>query len=118
MPKVELTEELKRDLKAIQYRSHIFPNKFYKRNESSKLPQYFQVGRVVDGPGGMPDERPKRRERKGGIAEQFLREDESRQFSKRKYEGANDRLRRMGEKKRKLKLMRKVKHRVKRAAKK
>ena len=69
MPKVELTEEIKRDLKAIQYRTHIFRDKFYKKNDSKKLPEFFQIGTVVDGPGDLPDERLKKRERKGGIAE-------------------------------------------------
>ena len=48
MPKVELTEELKMDLRAIQMRNQIFPKRFYRNNDSSKLPEYFQIGTVVD----------------------------------------------------------------------
>ena len=48
MPKVELTEELKMDLKAIQMRNQIFPKRFYKNNDSKKLPEYFQIGTVID----------------------------------------------------------------------
>ena len=48
MPKVEMTEELKMDLKAIQMRNQIFPKRFYKGNDSEKLPEYFQIGTVVD----------------------------------------------------------------------
>lgn len=45
-----------------------------------------------------------KKEQKGSLAEQFLRDDEAKQFSKRKYEGINDRLRRMGDKKKKMKI--------------
>ena len=48
MPKVELTEELKNDLRAIQYRDQIFPKRFYRNNDSCKLPEYFQIGTVID----------------------------------------------------------------------
>jgi hypothetical protein len=38
MAKVELTDELKNDLKVIQFRNQIFPKRFYKNNDSDKLP--------------------------------------------------------------------------------
>lgn len=38
MPKVELTEELKNDLRAIKFRNQIFPKRFYKSNDTDKLP--------------------------------------------------------------------------------
>lgn len=38
MPKVEMTEELKADLRALQLRNFIYPNRFYKTNDSKKLP--------------------------------------------------------------------------------
>ena len=48
MPKVELTEEVKADLRALKLRTHIFAKRFYKTNDSDKLPEYFQIGTVVD----------------------------------------------------------------------
>ena len=48
MPKVELTEEIKNDLRAIQYRAQVFPRRFYRNNDSKKLPEYFQIGTIVD----------------------------------------------------------------------
>ena len=36
MEKVELTEEVKADLRALQYRDQIFSKKFYKSNDSKK----------------------------------------------------------------------------------
>jgi len=47
------------------------------------------------------------KEKKGSLAEQFLRDDEAKAFSKRKYEKINERLRRMGDKKKKLKINKK-----------
>lgn len=52
----------------------------------------------------MRTERLTKKEAKGSLAQQFLRDDEAKGFSKRKYEQTNERLRRMGEKKRRLKL--------------
>ena len=41
MKKVELTDEIKADLRAIQLRNSIFKDRFYKTNDSKKLPEYF-----------------------------------------------------------------------------
>ena len=41
MAKVELTEEIKADLQALKLRNMIYSNRFYKTNDSKKLPQYF-----------------------------------------------------------------------------
>jgi hypothetical protein len=38
---VELTEELKADLKALKLRNYIYPNRFYKTSDSKKLPKFF-----------------------------------------------------------------------------
>ena len=104
MPKVELTDELKADLKALKLRNFIYPNRFYKTNDSKKLPQYFQIGTIVTDKNDMRTERMTKKEAKGGIAQQFLRDDEAKQFSKRKYEKVNEKMRRMGDKRRKMKI--------------
>ena len=51
MEKVELTEELKNDLRAIKFRNQIFPKRFYRNNDSESLPKYFQIGTVVESGG-------------------------------------------------------------------
>ena len=101
MPKVELTEQLRNDLKAIQFRNQIFAKKFYKKNDSEKLPQYFQIATVIDD--GIGYRKNGKKVKASSIADQFLREDESTGFSKRKYERINDKRRRMGDKKAKIK---------------
>jgi hypothetical protein len=104
MPKVELTDALKNDLKAIKFRNQIFPKRFYKNNDSESLPTYFQVGTVVESGGiGRVGDRLTKKMQKRSVAEQFLMDDEANAFSKRKYEGINDVRRRMGKKKANLK---------------
>lgn len=101
MPKVELTDEIKNDLKTIKFRNQIFPKRFYRGNDSANLPQYFQIGTVVDdGPGRKKLTKNQSKKR---IAQQFLLDDEAAGFSKRKYETINDKKRRMGLKKAQLK---------------
>ena len=58
MAKVELTDSVKADLRAIKLRNQIFKDRFYGTNDSKKLPEYFQIGTVVDDPraeGGNKD---------------------------------------------------------------
>ena len=71
MKKVELTEEIKADLRALKLRNQIFANRFYKTNDSKKLPEYFQIGTVVDDKGDLSSikDRWTKKERKGGIAQ-------------------------------------------------
>lgn len=110
MPRQELTEEVKADLKAIQLRNFIYPNRFYKSSDLKKLPKYFQIATIVSDKNEPQNMRLTKKQKKGSIAEQFLKEDTEKNFSKRKYEKVNDRLRRMGEKKSKMK-MNKLRHR-------
>ena len=88
-------------MKAIQFRNQIFAKKFYKKNDSNKLPQYFQIATVVDD--GLGFAKNGKKVKASSIADQFLREDEATGFSKRKYERINDKRRRMGDKKLKIK---------------
>ena len=87
MEKVELTDEVKADLRAIRLRNQIFKNRFYKTNDSNKLPEYFQIGTVVDDPRDVAGRKDRwtKKERKGGIASQFLMDDEAQGFSKKKF---------------------------------
>ena len=101
MPKQELTDEVKNDLRAIRYRNQIFPKRWYRNNDSEKLPEYFAIGTVVNGGLGNTDKMTKKEARRS-LAKQFLMDDEAVGFSKRKYEVMNDKRRRMGEKKKKL----------------
>ena len=109
MKKVELTEEIKADLRALKLRNQLFSDRFYKTNDSKKLPEYFQIGTVVDDPRNLDKDRLTKKQRKGTIAQQFLQDDASSGFSKRKYESLNEKKRRMGEKKKSIKQWQKKK---------
>ncbi len=85
MPVRELDEETKAEIRAIQLRSFVNPKKFFKKNELTKFPKYFQVGTVVEGPTDAQDRRLKRRERKQNVAEELLAEDERIQYSRGKF---------------------------------
>lgn len=54
---------------------------------------------MVENKTDAPNERLTRKQKKGGIADYFLKDDESIFFSKNKYETLNDKWRRMGNKK-------------------
>ena len=84
-------------------RNQIFPKRFYKANDSTTLPEYFQIGTVVDD-GGINSRvnRLTKKEQRSGIAKQFLMDDQDKGFSKRKYEMLNDKRRRMGDKKKQM----------------
>lgn len=41
MSRVELTEEVKADLRAIKLRNQIFKDRFYKSSDFKKLPEFF-----------------------------------------------------------------------------
>ena len=83
----------------------MYKDKFFKRPDLKKLPKYFQIGTVVEDRTDPEDKRLTKKQKTGSIAEQFLKEDTG--FSKKKYEGINQKLRRMGEKKKELKMLKK-----------
>lgn len=98
----ELTEDLKKDLKALQMRSAMDPKRFYKKNDREGFPKYFQVrihavgggeeilthlfkisshlqvGTVVDNPIDFYHSRIPKKERKRTIMEELLADAEFR----------------------------------------
>jgi len=105
MPKAKMTEELKADLRALQLKNFIYKDRFFKAPDTKQLPKYVQIGTIVEDKWDPKDASLTKKEKKGSIAQQFLRDDAKGMFSKRKYEKVNDRLRRMGTKKRQLRVM-------------
>ncbi|ODQ64656.1 Fcf2-domain-containing protein [Nadsonia fulvescens var. elongata DSM 6958] len=85
MPKADMTEALKRDLQLIKMRNALDPKRHYRR-DTSKLPEYFQQGTIVEGNTEYYSARMNRKERKGTIAGEILQDMESKKFFKRKYE--------------------------------
>jgi hypothetical protein len=92
---VEVTQELKKDLLALQLRSYVDPKKLgMKRDDLAKrLPDAFQVGVVVDDPYD-PFHRLPKRARTETFVSQYLDNSDVKQFAQRKFsEIAADRAR-------------------------
>ena len=85
LPKTELTEELKRDFQVIQMRNALDSKHHYKRNDSKKLPKYFQVGTVVEGAHEFHSARITKKQRKRTMVEELLADAEFRRKNKKKF---------------------------------
>eukprot|EP00345_Euplotes_harpa_P007648 CAMPEP_0168342832 /NCGR_PEP_ID=MMETSP0213-20121227/15654_1 /TAXON_ID=151035 /ORGANISM="Euplotes harpa, Strain FSP1.4" /LENGTH=217 /DNA_ID=CAMNT_0008349855 /DNA_START=1 /DNA_END=654 /DNA_ORIENTATION=+ len=111
MKQPEMTDELMMDLKTIKMRNLIYKKRFYKGNDTNKLPTFFQVGEVVLNGNEMRDEKLTKKERKSKIAEMFLDDDGHQGLTDKKFVEITDKRRRMGIKKRYLKNVTKYKKR-------
>ncbi|XP_045829297.1 rRNA-processing protein fcf2-like [Trifolium pratense] len=87
MPAQTITPELQRDWKLLKLRGVIDPKLHFKRSDSKNsktLPKYFQMGTIVDSPVDYYTGRLTKRERKTSIAEEFLADQTSAAYRKRK----------------------------------
>ncbi|KAL2037028.1 hypothetical protein N7G274_010313 [Stereocaulon virgatum] len=86
MPRTKLTPELKTDLQLLKMRSILDPHRHYK-NEYSKasVPEYSQVGMIIEGPTEYLSPRLLNRERKRTFVEEILADKTSTGRFKRKY---------------------------------
>ncbi|KAL9091907.1 MAG: hypothetical protein Q9165_004659 [Trypethelium subeluteriae] len=86
LPKTDLTPELKRDLQLLKMRNVLDPHRHYKNDDSKSLvPEYAQVGTIVQGPTEFFSARLPNKERKRTFVEEVLaREEENGRF-KSKY---------------------------------
>ncbi|XP_046845459.1 deoxynucleotidyltransferase terminal-interacting protein 2-like [Xenia sp. Carnegie-2017] len=85
MPAPEMTQEAQRDLRILHMRNVLDPKHHYKKNNSKKLPKYFQFGTVVSGPAEFYSSRLPNSKRKKTIVESLLADAEFRRYNKRKY---------------------------------
>ena len=85
LPKTEMTEELKRDFQVIKMRNALDSKHHYKRNDSNKLPKYFQVGTIVEGAHEFYSARITKKQRKRTMVEELLADAEFRRKNKRKF---------------------------------
>lgn len=87
MPKTVLTPQLKRDLQLIEMRPVLDPHRHYKKTSGkNKVPEFSQVGTVIEGPTEWYSSRINKKERaKNFVEEAMAGERETGRF-KRKYE--------------------------------
>ncbi|KAL1642040.1 dTDP-fucopyranose mutase [Diplodia intermedia] len=85
LPKTDLTPELKRDLQLLKMRNVLDPHRHYKKENSKDfVPEYSQVGTIVEGPTEYYSARLQKKERKKTFVEEVLdREKNSGRFEKK-----------------------------------
>jgi hypothetical protein len=86
LPRTDLTPALKRDLQLLNMRSVLDPKRMYRKQGKFKVPEYSQVGVVVEGPTEFYSARIENKARKQTFVEEVLAgENETGRF-KSKYE--------------------------------
>lgn len=85
MPKGELTESVKRDLKVIQQRAALDPKRHYKKDKW-KTPEFFQMGTIVESKAEFFSSRLKNKDRHQTILESVMYDDDTKKYFKRKYD--------------------------------
>lgn len=86
MPRTDTNnQELKRDWQLYQSRSVLDPKRFYKSDNRKSLPEFSQVGTIIEGPTEFHSARLTKKERKRTLVEQVLAQESSTQRFKSKY---------------------------------
>ncbi|KAK7747105.1 dTDP-fucopyranose mutase [Diatrype stigma] len=86
LPKTDLTPELKRDLQILKMRDILDPKRFYRKDSSkAAVPEYSQVGTLVEGPTEWHSARMTKRERKRTLLDEVLENEDATKRFKSKY---------------------------------
>lgn len=85
LPATQLTPEIEQDMKVIKMRNILDRKRHYKKNDSSALPKYFQIGTVVEGSADFYTSRIPKRQRKINLIDELLSDAEFRRYNKKKY---------------------------------
>jgi len=85
LPKTEVTPEIRREMQLIKMRGVLDSKNHYKRNDTNKLPKYFQMGTVVEGKQEFHSARMTNKQRKGSMLDELLSDAKFRAMNKKKY---------------------------------
>ena len=78
LPKTDLTPELKRDLQLLKMRNVLDPHRHYKKDNSKfAVPEYSQVGTIVEGPTEFFSARVQNKDRKKTFVEEVLSQEKA-----------------------------------------
>lgn len=87
MPKTELTPELRRDLQLLKMRGVLDPKRHYKKDSSKNdVPEYSQVGTIIEGATEFYSSRLTNKERKQTLLEEIVSQEQENGRFKRKYD--------------------------------
>ena len=87
---MEYTPELRRDMRLLKLRGAFDPKRFYKTNDTSRLPKHFQVGTVEAGAQDFYSSRLTKKERKRTISEEVAADAEIRAHRKKRFAKIQD----------------------------
>ncbi|KAJ2356445.1 hypothetical protein GGF43_002071 [Coemansia sp. RSA 2618] len=80
-----MTPELKNNLRVLQLRNVLDPKRFYKKDVAQKkMPKYFEMGTVVEGPTEFYSSRLTKKERRRNLVDELLADKGARDYFKRK----------------------------------
>lgn len=87
MPKTDLTPQLRRDLQLLKMRNVLDPKRHYKKDNSrNDVPEYSQVGTVIEGATEFYSSRIKNKDRKQTILEEVAAQEQDGGRFNRKYQ--------------------------------
>mmetsp|Transcript_44790 Transcript_44790/g.106317 ORF Transcript_44790/g.106317 Transcript_44790/m.106317 type:complete len:272 (-) Transcript_44790:57-872(-) len=84
LTKKRMTPELEKELEAIQLRGYFDSKRFYKANNSDKLPTHFHIAKVVGGGMAPTGEKPNVESKGRSVLDQMLRDYAGQEFTERK----------------------------------
>lgn len=85
MPRTQQTAEFKRDFALIKHRNVLDPHRHY-RKDNSGIPEYSQMGTIIEGNTEFFNSRINKKDRKKTILDEVLADGSSKQRFKRKYD--------------------------------
>ncbi|EWC45079.1 hypothetical protein DRE_06218 [Drechslerella stenobrocha 248] len=87
MPAPQVTPQLKRDLEMIKLRNVLDPHKHFKGDDwKGKLPKYFQMGTLIEGPTEYYSARLNNKDRHKSMVDEILASSASKSRFKKKYD--------------------------------
>ncbi|KAI5306132.1 hypothetical protein KEM56_002112 [Ascosphaera pollenicola] len=93
LPKTDVTPELKRDLQLLRMRNVLDPHRHYKKSGKGKIPEYSQVGTVIQGPTEFFSSRIVKKDRKKSFLDEVVADQKSNERFKSKYSEIQDKKR-------------------------
>ena len=102
MPKIEMTDEVKDTIRAINLRNFVQKDKFFKKGANMKQNQYIQIGTIISGDLDSKDKRLSNAEKKRKLELELLNDDVELGFSKKKHSIISEKARNYSKRKRKL----------------
>ena len=82
----EMTEELENELKVLELRGSLDPKRYYNDKRGKKgRPKFFQIGRMIEGPGESYSSRLSKKNRKRTMVEQLLADAEFQRYNKARF---------------------------------